>query len=243
MAFKHGKNAAVYLGELDLTSLFRKAELNVKIDTADTTTFGSTWKTAVTGADSAKADFDGLYDPTVTKLADSIGVDFALTAGVLSFAPAGASAIGDQARLMSITSAGYVEGSPVGDVVGVKWQAATSTAVGFAQVLHPLGEDTNTTTGAEKDDTAATTAGWTAHLHVIAVDGGSWVVKLQDAAVSNTYTDLTGGAFTAATGATSERLLGASGATLRRYVRYVATRTGGSAGDGITFALFYARNN
>lgn len=243
MAFKHGKNAAVFLDELDLSTYFRNADLSVDVDTADTTTFQSSWKSALAGPASAKADFDGLYDPTVVKLADSIGDDFALTAGVLSFAPAGASAIGDLVRLMSITSASYAEGSPVGDVVGVKWSAMTSAAVGFGEALHPLAEDTNTTVGAEKDDTAATTSGWTAHLHVTAVDGGSWVIKLEDAAVSNTYTDLSGGAFTAVTAAGSQRLLGAAGATLRRYVRYTATRTGGAGGDGITFALFYARNN
>jgi hypothetical protein len=30
---------------------------------------------------------------------------------------------------------------------------------------------------------------------------------------------------------------------LRRYVRYTATRTGGSVGNGITFHLSYARNS
>jgi hypothetical protein len=41
---------------------------------------------------------------------------------------------------------------------------------------------------------------------------------------------------------TSQRLTSAAGATLRRYVRYTATRTGGSVGNGITFALAYSRN-
>jgi len=54
--------------------------------------------------------------------------------------------------------------------------------------------------------------------------------------------DVTGGAFTTAAAATQQRLLSASGATLRRYVRCVATRTGGAVGDRITFALAIARN-
>lgn len=242
MAFKHGKNAAIYLDALDLSTYFRAADFSVDVDTADTTTFQSAWKTALPGTAGAKADFDGLYDPDVVALAESIGVDFSLVAGVLTFAPAGASAIGDQVRMMSVSSVSYAESSPVGDVIGVKWSAMGSAPAGFGWALHPLAEDTNTTTGAERDDLAASSTGWIAHLHVTAVDAGSWVVKLQDAAVSNTYSDVAGGAFAAVTGADSERLLSASGATLRRYVRYVATRTGGAGGDGITFHLSYARN-
>jgi hypothetical protein len=71
------------------------------------------------------------------------------------------------------------------------------------------------------------------------------VVKLQDASASNFSdgADVTGGAFTAATTPTSQRLQSATATTaLRRYVRYVATRTGGAGGDGITFGLAYSRN-
>lgn len=242
MAFKHGSKATVLLDSTDLSPYLNAADISVDVDTADTTTFTSTWKTALPGTVGSKLEFGGFYDPTSSTLPDSIGDDFSLTAGVLTYAPAGALAIGDPVRLASVASTAYAEASPVGGIVGIKWAVMVSGTVGVGQTLHILSEDTNTTTGAEKDDSAATTTGWTAHLHVTAVDGGSWVIKIQDAAVSNTYSDLSGGAFTAATGATSQRLVGASGATLRQYVRYVATRTGGSAGDGITFALFYARN-
>jgi hypothetical protein len=243
MAFKHGKSTAVYFNGLDLSGYLTDAGIAIDVDTAETTTFGSSWKSFLAGTEGTKADFSGLYDPTLTALSGSIGTDFGLTTGVLTYCPSGGSAIGDRARLMSVSTTAYAESSPVGGIVAVKWAAMTSAALGVGDVLHPLGEDTNTTTGAEKDDTSATTTGWTAHLHVIAVDAGSWVVKLQDAAVSNTYSDVTGGAFTAATGVTQQRLQGAAGSTLRRYVRYVATRTGGAGGDGITFMLAYARNN
>lgn len=244
MAFKHGKGAAVLLDGTDLSTYLNNTDFSVDVDTADTTTYGATWKTAIAGQSSAKADFSGLYDPTSTTLPTNIGVDYALTGGVLTFAPAGQTAIGDMTRMMSIGTSGYAESSPVGGVVAVKWTVTTSAAVGFGWALHPTAEDTNTTTGAERDDAAATSTGWMAHLHVTAIDagGGSWVIKLQDAAVSNTYSDVSGGAFTAKTAAGSQRLLSASGATLRRYVRYVATRTGGSAGEGVTFHLSYSRN-
>ena len=243
MAFKHGKSTTVLLGAKDLSPFLNAADFSVDVDTADTTVFGSTWKSSLAGQASSKSDFAGLYDPTLTDLVTLIGVDAGPAGTVLTYAPAGALAIGDLARLVSVAETGYAESSPVGGMVAAKYQVIGSGAVGAGQVLHVLGADVNTTTGAEKDDAAATTAGWLAHLHVISLTGGgTWIVKLQDAAVSNTYSDLTGGAFTSTGAATAQRLAGVAGATLRRYVRYVATRTGGSAGDSITFALAYSRN-
>jgi hypothetical protein len=239
MPFVHGKNTSVYLGAIDLSGYLDSMDLSADADFADTTTFHATWKTGLTGVIGGKVDYTGLYDPTELQLGTLL---MAGTPGVLTFCPGGAVAIGDRARLMDALEVQFGQSSPVGGAVIVKGSFATATSIGFGDVLHPLAKDTNTTTGAEKDDVAATSTSWTAHLHVLAVDAGSWVVKLQDAAASGSYTDLSGGAFSAATAGTSQRLRGASGATLRRYVRYVATRTGGSAGDGITFALAYSRN-
>jgi len=239
VSFVHGKNTSVYLGAIDLSGYLDSMDLSADADFADTTTFKATWKAGLVGVVGAKVDYTGLYDPGEVQLGQLITSE---TPNVLTYCPGGDAAIGDRARLVNARETQWSNGAPVGGVVNIKGSFTSDGIVGIGDVLHPLGEDTNTTTGAEKDDAAATTTAWTAHLHVILVDGGSWVVKLQDAASSGSYSDLTGGAFTAATGATAERLQGAAGSTLRRYVRYVATRTGGSAGDGITFALAYSRN-
>jgi hypothetical protein len=232
--FKHGSKAAIWLGSADISPYFNDASFAVDIDTADTTTFGATWKTAIAGIGGGKVDFKGLYDPTFTTLWGLI----ADAGDILTFGPSGVSAVGDAVRLFNIETTSYAESSPVGGVVSTAWGAAISGTTGFGYVLHPIGVDTGTTTGADKDDTAATTNGWVAHLHVSAVSSGSWVVKLQDAA-TNDWADVTGGAFTAATGPTSQRLTGTG--TLRRHVRYVATVTGGST-PTITFGLAVARS-
>ncbi len=239
MAFAHGKNTSVYLGAIDLSGYLDSLGLSADADFAETTTFKATWKSGLVGVIGAKVDYTGLYDPAEVQLGQLLTTG---TPGVLTYCPAGDANIGDRARLVSAYETTFTNGSPVGGAVTIKGSFTGDGIVGIGDVLHPKAKDTNTTTGAEKDDGAASSTGWTAHLHVISVDGGSWVVKLQDAAVSATYTDLSGGAFTAATTATSQRLQGASGATLRRYVRYIATRTGGAGGDGITFALAYSRN-
>jgi hypothetical protein len=237
MAFKHGKGAAVIQGGLDLSPYLNSASLSASMEPADVTCFGSTWTSAIAGLQSATLSAAGFYDPAVTEFDDSLGVN----SKVLTFLPGGASAIGDAARLLTATATSYERSSTVGDAVSFSWEVVAQGAVLVGQVLRN-GEDTNTTTGASKDDTSATATGWTAHLHVGVVDGGSWVVKLEDSANNSDWADVSGGAFTAATGITSERLVSATDtAALRRYVRYTATRTSGTAGDGITFALVYSR--
>lgn len=234
----HGKGTSVLFNSTNLSGYLNNTDYSSDVDMAETSVYGVGWKTFIPGLIGATVGFAGFYDPGLTQLNAALAVD----SGVLTYSPGGGAAIGDGARMLLVSASSLTFSSPVGDVVAMGWDVQSEATVGLGQILHPLGTDTNTTTGAEKDDTAATATGWTAHLHVLAVSGGSWVVKLQDAAVSNTYSDVSGGAFTAATGATQQRLSSAAGATLRQYVRYVATRTGGSAGDSITFALAYSRN-
>jgi hypothetical protein len=245
MSFYHGKSTKVMLGAVDLSPYLTSMDLAADADVADTTTYAAAWKSGLTGAAGAKVDFGGLYDPGEASLPTLF---LTLLPGVLTYCPVGGAAIGDRARLVSAIEAAYAESSPVGGAVAVKGSFMADGTVGFGDVLHPLAEDTNNTTGANRDDgagNAPSSTGWTMHLHVTAVDAGSWVVKLVDASASDfsDVADVSGGAFTAATGATSQRLQSAAITTdLRRYVRYVATRTGGSAGDGITFFLAYSRN-
>jgi len=240
MAFVHGRNAVVLYGAYNLSPYLNSAALNATGETGDTTCFGQSWRTAIAGLLTVSASFGGFHDVDIVGAHENtLGTD----GGVLTYCPGNGSAVGDAARMLSVVETAYNTTDPVADVVAYTWDVLGETSLGIGQLLHPPGTDTNTTTGAEKDDGAATATGWMAHLHVAVVDGGSWVIKLQDAAVSNTYTDVTGGAFTAATGVTSQRLTSAAATTaLRRYVRYVATRTGGTAGDGIRFTLAYARN-
>lgn len=240
MAFKHGKSTAVYLGAVDLSPYLNSFDLSADLDIAETTAYGTTWKSGLPGIPGAKVDFGGMYDPGESSVPTLLT---ALTPGVLTYCPGGAAAIGDRARLASAYAVSYGESSPVGGIVAIKGTFDNADALGFGDVLHVLGADTNTTTGSSKDDGAATATGWIAHLHVTAVGAGTWTVKLEDSANNSAWADVTGGAFTATAAATSERIASAGLTTaLRRYVRYTATRAGGTAGDTITFFLAYARN-
>lgn len=239
MPLLHGRNSRVYFNSADLSGFLSAADVQTEVDNSDTSTFlNDGYRSNMAGLQGHTYSFDGFHDASLP-LPAAMGVD----AGVLSVGIGGGATVGDPVELASITSTSLGKNPTMDGAVAISWAAQATGHLGLGQVLHPNSEDTNTTTGSSKDDGASTSAGWTAHLHVFLVDGGSWVVKVQDSADNSSWADVSGLSFTAATGVTQQRLVSASAtATLRRYVRAVATRTGGSAGQGITYFLGYARN-
>jgi hypothetical protein len=239
MPFKHGKNTTVMLGSINLSPYLDSMDLAVDADQADTTAFGSTWKTELMGTVGAKVDYSGLYDPTQASLPTLFN---SLVPGVLTYCPGAGATLGDGARLVSAFDTAYAESAPVGGIVAVKGSITADGKVGFGNVLCPLSLVTGTTNGGDQDDLASTSTGWTAHLHVTAVSSGTWTVKVQDAATTD-WTDITPAiTFTATTIATSQRITSATAtATVRRHVRYVATVVGGST-PTITMFVAFARN-
>ena len=90
--------------------------------------------------------------------------------------------------------------------------------------------------------TGSLSFGWQAYLQVFSFTGTSCTVTLQessDNAVGDPFAAITGGAFTAATGVTVQRLESSSAtATVERYVRIVTSGTFSEC----SFAVLFTRN-
>lgn len=237
MAFKHGSKAAVWYGGINMTPYLSSASLALAVEVADTTTFGNTWRTALPGLLTGSYDFEGKYDPAEV----NIQTDFAAQSQTVLTVCPGGSAVGDLARLVPSITTSYGQSSVIDDAIGISWGVTGAAALAFGTLIHN-GEDTNTTTGAAIDQGAATSLGWTAHLHVTLVDGGAWVVTIDDSSTgSSGWATIATFASKSAVGA--ERLTSAAATTtVKRYIRVVATRTGGSVGQGVTYALGFARS-
>lgn len=95
--------------------------------------------------------------------------------------------------------------------------------------------DTAATNGTSLDGLASTSFGWQAYLQVFSFTGTSCTVTLQDSADNAAFASFTGSAFTAATARTTERIAGAAGSTVRRYVRAVTSGTFSSCAFAVTF--------
>ncbi len=112
-----------------------------------------------------------------------------------------------------------------------------------SQVTAGQRTDTTATSPATGMDqtTVSTSFGWQAYLQVFGVTGTSVTVTLQDSADNSSFAAFGGGggAFTAATGITQQRLVSPGATdTVRRYVRAITTGTFTNA----VFAVMFVRN-
>jgi hypothetical protein len=134
MAFRHGKKAEVTVNSVDLTVFSDKADLNLDVDMADTSTFGSDWKTGKPGQAGGKLELSGKYDPTATTgpndtLSALVGAD----AVPVIYEPGG-SEIGQSRRTFDAFVTSFGESSPVGGVVLWKATLTIDGEVTFATI-------------------------------------------------------------------------------------------------------------
>lgn len=66
MAFRHGSKAAIYVNGTNLSAYCDEISMSIDIDTAETTTFGKTWKTHLPGVAGGEEEISGSYDPTAS---------------------------------------------------------------------------------------------------------------------------------------------------------------------------------
>lgn len=84
----------------------------------------------------------------------------------------------------------------------------------------------------------STLFGAAAYLHVFSVASGTATFTVQDSDDDASFAAITGLAFTGATGATTQRLQTAAGATIRQYVRVQGTGVHGAAVVAVNFVRY-----
>lgn len=135
MAFRHGRNAAISVNGVDLSTFCTNLDLTIDGDTADTTTFGSTWKSSIAGTVGAKLEISGDYDGTNTTGPSSalISCITGLAAVAVVHKPGG-TASGQRTNSFNAFVKSYTESSPVGGVITFKASLeATGTVTSSTQ--------------------------------------------------------------------------------------------------------------
>jgi len=240
MPFIHGKNAAVLHGIYDLSSYLNDGSVSASVETAETTAFGSSAKTYITGLNdgtiTASGMFDGVAGAVDAILTASIGSD---TLAPVSFFPAGF-ANGARVHLLQGKTTGYSVSSPVGDVVSVSYDAQADGGIDHGVSLASLASISSTTNGASVDNSASTANGGLAQLHVTANSrSANATIKVQHSTDNSTFVDLASFTVVATTVKTSERVAVAAGTTVNRYLRALNTLTAGTG--SITYQVSFAR--
>ena len=244
--FRHGKNTVVLFDKYDLSQYFTTANVNATSEAVETTTFGSANKTYAVGMRDGKISLEGLWSGVL----DTEGVDAVLTAAfgsttkkVVTVASEGA-ALGRRAKLVNGDEASYQVKGAVADMVTISAEVQASGTQGGLdggvllaanQVVSALIANSSV------DNTASTTNGGVAHLHVTAnTRNGAATIKVQHSANNSTWADLV--VFTATTNSTttSERVEVAAGTTINRYIRANISSVAGSTGS-LTLTVGFAR--
>lgn len=240
MAFIHGKSAVILHGIYDLSSYLNDGSVSNMVETAETTAFGSSSKTYITGLRdgtiTASGMFDGAADAVDEVLTASIGSD---TNAPVSFFPT-LTTIGNPVKLLLAKTTGYSVSSPVGDVVSVSYDAQADGGIDHGISLHAIGADTATTNNTAVDNAASTANGGLAQLHVTANSrSANATFKIQHSADNSTFADLATFTVVATTVKTSERIAVAAGTTVNRYLRSQVTLASGTG--SITYQTSFAR--
>lgn len=130
--FKYGAKAVVTVNAVDLSAFSDDGVLDIGVDTAETTTFGATYKTFIEGLAESKFSLKGNFDPTA-----ATGPAAVLTgligggAKVVVFSPAGTVST-ELKRTVSAILTKYTEHSAVGDKVTFVAEFQGTGAVVFA---------------------------------------------------------------------------------------------------------------
>lgn len=130
MAFHHGKAAEITVATKNLSAFCDTADLSIDIDTADTTVFSNSWKTAIAGLAGGALELAGNFDPTTTTgPASALAALIGAAPFAVIYEPAGAAA--NQSRTFNAILTSYKESSPVADKVTFSAGLLVTGAVTF----------------------------------------------------------------------------------------------------------------
>jgi hypothetical protein len=228
MARVHGKDARAYLGARDVSGDLNSIDITANVDTHDATTFGAEYLSYDPGLGSWEASVDGFYQTNSGGSVTSIERQFEAMLGVtttgttvLSVYDGDADGVGDAGILCSdaiLTKHGQL--ISVADLVKISGTLAGNGRAGLnGRLLHVLAADASSTNGSSYDNSASSSSGGRANLHITAASGTGGTIKIQHSSDNSTWVDLI--TFTAATAATSETKTVTG--TVNRYLRVAST--------------------
>ena len=236
MPFASAQVSRLYVGLLQFSGYTKGYNLAYQSEMLDVTVLTSTSKEFIPGQESATFNVDMLLDNAATA-SSQFGILYTAksTPQVVTLAPSG-TARGAETWQVQSNELNFNTSAAVGDVVSATVAFQSDGLVDPGVVIDPETAITVDTNGTSVDNTAATSNGGVAHLHVTAYSGlTSNSIILEHSTNNSVWTTLA--TFTLVTGTGSERLVVAPGTTVNRYLRIRDDVTGtGSCTLFVSFA-------
>lgn len=237
---RHGKNTVVLLGSSNASPYLNDASTNRSVDTNETSAFGNSAKTYLTGQGDGTIAVKGMFDGTALAI-DALlqGFIASETDPIVSISIEG-NTVGAKTHMAKVKETTYETSSPVSDIVSISADFQVDGGIDSGRLLAPATSvsTATTTNGTAVDNAALTSNGGVAHVHVTAnVNLGTTTVKVQHSTDNSTWVDLVTFTTIATTVLTSERIEVAASTTVNRYLRSQITTTGtGNITSTIAFA-------
>ena len=155
--FRHGKNVNVFIDEFDFSTYFNDASASTSVDTAETSAFGTSAKTYITGHRDGTVSLSGMFEGTASTGTDEF-FDNALgntTKALVIVAPEGNS-VGAGAIVLEADDTSYEVSSAIADVVQVSAEFQSSDAVEHGKILSSGSAISATGNGTSVDKGAST---------------------------------------------------------------------------------------
>ncbi|NBR00684.1 MAG: hypothetical protein EBT97_09605 [Actinobacteria bacterium] len=236
MPFASAQVSRLYVGLLNFSGYTRSYSHQYQSEMLDVTVLTSTSKEFIPGQESATFSADMLLDNAATATSQ-FGILYTAksTPQVVTLAPSGTTRGAETWQLLA-NETNFSTTAPVADVVSAAVQFQADGLIDPGVILDPETAITIDTNGTSVDNTAATSNGGVAHLHVTAYSGlTSNSIIIEHSTNNSTWTTLA--TFTLVTGTGSERLVIAAGTTVNRYLRIRDDVTGtGSCTRFVSFA-------
>ncbi len=236
MPFASAQVSRLYVGLLQFSGYTKGYNLAYQSEMLDVTVLTSTSKEFIPGQESATFNVDMLLDNAATA-SSQFGILYTAksTPQVVTLAPSG-TARGAETWQVQSNELNFNTTAAAADVVNATVAFQSDGLVDPGVVIDPETAITVDTNGTSVDNTAATSNGGVAHLHVTAYSGlTSNSIILEHSTNNSVWTTLA--TFTLVTGTGSERLVVAPGTTVNRYLRIRDDVTGtGSCTRFVSFA-------
>lgn len=137
--FTHGRSTKVLYGVYDISTYLKQASPSATIDTPETTAFGSTTKSYVTGIADGKISASGMFDGGSGAIDQVLQTAFGqATPTPLVVAPQGLATVGERCWMLNTLLSNYSMTASVSDMVGISADFQGTGSVKTGPVLSLL---------------------------------------------------------------------------------------------------------
>lgn len=238
-------NISFFINGVNIADAITEFSFEGEGEEIDATTVSSSgaFRTYVQGFKSSTLETAGIFDSddtTSDKIHDILSSAWTTGASNVVTASRGAITVGATAIMMDGPQLTYEMPHEVGELIMSNATFRADEAINFGVWLMNAAQAAGTNNGTSHDNGASTANGGFMQVHLYNDDASDVDVKIQHSTDNSTWADLTGAAVNnlSATRASGSATV-AAGTTVNRYLRAVATVTGG---DTFLVSVAFARN-